>query len=123
MFQLPQSPSNSIFDRTHRNLHSEHLPNHGSIYSFGDPAFPDFDESFFVIPSLATGRKLVTQYFDLESLSSSLLHPPTILTWTEDLLSNFNTIRNDPSEKSKKAILLMVMAIAYVYTNGDSINR
>lgn len=119
MQNLDRIQSKYIFKRAQNNLNYTQISDQSSVHSFGDPPFPNFEKHLYAVPSLEIVREMVTLYFKFEAVSNSTLHRPTVEGWTEDIFGNFNGVRYDPEEGNKKAILLMITALSYAYTNND----
>lgn len=120
---LDRIQSKYIFKRAQNSMNTAYSLNQSSVHSFGDAPLPSYDKHLFAVPSLETAREMVALYFKFEVVSNSILHRPTVLSWTEDIFGNFNAVRYDPEESNKKAILLMVIALSYAYTNNNPDDR
>jgi hypothetical protein len=120
---LDRIQSKYIFKRAQNSMNTAHSLDQSSVHSFGDAPLPNYDKHLFAVPSLEIAREMVALYFKFEVVSNSILHRPTIQSWTEDIFGNFNSVRYDIEESNKKAILLMVIALSYAYTNNDPDDR
>ena len=125
----PQSGA-SIFRRTQNNLnrltrpvsHSQRIP----VSAFGDPVFPDVDYTFLVLPPQEVAKDLIAKYFEVVAPINQFLHHPTVNKWLNEVLKSFQG--GHEVQNSRRAIVLLVIASAYNFTEatsneGDSLLR
>ena len=113
----------SIFRRTQYNLNTKiHYPQKSStsIFKYGDPPLPEFDTSFFVLPSRELAKAMVARYFDFVAATNRCLHRQTLDAWVDEIYSNSRVTRDEGEERSRKAVVLMVWAEAYDYVESRS---
>jgi hypothetical protein len=107
--------------RAQKRLHEVvSLSPNSSIFTFGDSPLPEYDPSFFVLPSRDDAAKLVTRYFDFAFPTHRFLHQQTV----ERCLQQFYDNLGDPNPKrgtrEKNAVVLMVMAQAVQYMPAEA---
>ncbi|CZR68623.1 uncharacterized protein PAC_18522 [Phialocephala subalpina] len=92
---------------------SVNSPPETSIFTFGDAALPEFDETSFILPPKEDAAGLVARYFEFASPTYRFLHRGTVEQWLEELYSNAR--RGGVTWRSKYAVLLIVFALASRY--------
>jgi hypothetical protein len=107
--------------RAQRRLHEVvSLSPNSSIFTFGDSPLPEYDPSFFVLPSRDNAAKLVARYFDFAFPTHRFLHQQTVERYLQQFYDNLG----DPSPKrgarEKNAVVLMVMAQAVQYMPAET---
>ncbi|KUJ18384.1 uncharacterized protein LY89DRAFT_47192 [Mollisia scopiformis] len=105
----------SFLLRVQKKLHQKvSFSQSSSIFTFGDAPLPDFNPSFFILPSQNDAEKLVARYFDFAVPTHRFLHQPTIETWLQEFYENLGVMRGRGAGE-RTAVLFMVMAQAKDY--------
>ncbi|KUJ06828.1 uncharacterized protein LY89DRAFT_678409 [Mollisia scopiformis] len=113
------SSATSLYDRTQHNIHTRDYHHRNPVYAYGDPALPDIDATFLIIPSQNTAHAIIRKYFDYVSATNRILHFPTVEKWTVDLLNNIRDMRTGAEENSHRAVVLMLFALTYEYMGDE----
>lgn len=102
--------------RAQRRLHEVvTLSPNSSIFTFGDSPLPEYDPSFFVLPSREDAANLVTRYFDFAFPTHRFLHQQTVEQYLQQFYDNLGDPNPKRGAREKNAVVLMVMAQAVQY--------
>jgi hypothetical protein len=102
--------------RAQRRLHEVvTLSPNSSIFTFGDSPLPEYDPSFFVLPSREDAANLVTRYFDFAFPTHRFLHQQTVERYLQQFYDNLGDPNPKRGAREKNAVVLMVMAQAVQY--------
>ncbi|KAH8799138.1 hypothetical protein F5884DRAFT_135046 [Xylogone sp. PMI_703] len=113
------SPAVSFLIHLQRSLrNSLNAPPLTSIFTFGDAALPDFDETSFILPSEEEAFLLAARYFDFAPPTYRFLHRQTIQQWIQELYNDPR--RSETLWRSKYAVILTVFAQGSRYMSSKS---
>jgi hypothetical protein len=109
----------SFLLRIQRKLrHQSTLSSESSIFTFGDLPLPDFNPSFFVLPSRGEAAELLDRYFNFASATHRYLHQQTVLGWLDELYETNGVMKQRIGARSRTAVLLMLFAQAKNYSKS-----
>jgi len=113
------STTDSIFKRSQDTLNKKLFAAPSSIFTFGDPPPPETDCLFFALPPFETIATMIELYFEFVTVNNYILHRPTIGRWAEECCNDFNVSRYGSEDKSRKAVILMILATSHPFL-GDT---
>lgn len=101
--------------RLQRRLqNSSHPLPSNAIFTLGDPALPEFDESSFMLPSREEADQLLATYFGVATPTICFFHRGTVEGWLNDLY------QGSALEKSSHAAILIILAHATRYIDPST---
>lgn len=107
--------------RAQRRLHEVvTLSPNSSIFTFGDSPLPEYDPSFFVLPSRDDAANLVARYFDFAFPTHRFLHQQTVERYLQHFYDNLGDPIQKRGAREKNAVVLMVMAQAAQYMPAET---
>jgi hypothetical protein len=106
--------------RAQKRLHEVvTLSPNSSIFTFGDSPIPEYDPSFFVLPSRDDATKLFARYFDFAFPTHRFLHQQTVETWLQHFYENVGNPNIRAGVRERNAVVLMIMAQAIEYMPAE----
>lgn len=117
------STTDSIFKRSQDTLNKKLFAAPSSIFTFGDPPPHETDCLFFALPPFETVGTMIDIYFESAAINNYILHRPTIDRWAEECCNNFNVSRYGSEDKSRKAVILMILATSHSFMDDMPENK